>query len=64
MIYKDIILSEQSIKITDNLATVVVSIHLIDKYIDIIVDGHFRYLRVRKKFNGKLKIIAGSSFQI
>ena len=64
MIVKDIIQSEQIIKITDDIATVAVTIHLTGKYIDTPIDGNFRYLRVWKIFDGRWKIIAGSSFQI
>lgn len=64
MTVNDIIPSEQMIKVTDDIAIVAVTIHLTGKYIDTIIDGSFRYLRVWKIFNENWKIIAGSSFQI
>lgn len=56
--------TEQTIKTIENIATVVVTIHLKAKYADQMIDGKFRYLRVWKRFNDSWKIIAGSGFQI
>jgi hypothetical protein len=50
--------------ITDDIATVAVTIHLTGKYMDTIIDEHFRYLRVWKIFDENWKIVAGSSFKI
>ena len=60
----DISSTDQTIKMIDNISTVVVTIHLKAKYADQIIDGKFRYLRVWKLFNNSWKIIAGSGFQI
>jgi hypothetical protein len=64
MTINGIVPSEQVIKITDDIATVAVTIHLTGKYMDTIIDEHFRYLRVWKIFDENWKIVAGSSFQI
>jgi ketosteroid isomerase-like protein len=56
--------SNQTISIIDDIATVVVSIHLNAKYADQMIDGNFRYLRVWKLFGNSWKVIAGSGCQI
>lgn len=60
----DILATDQTIKIIENIATVAVTFHLKAKYADQIIDGKFRYLRVWKLFDTSWKIIAGSGIQI
>lgn len=64
MIVYAITASDQSIKTIETISTVVVTIHLKAKYVDQIIEGKFRYLRVWKQFNNSWKIIAGSGFQL
>lgn len=61
---EDITISDRTIKTFDTISTVVVTIHLKGKYLDQIIDGKFRYLRVWKSHNNSLKLIAGSGIQI
>jgi ketosteroid isomerase-like protein len=56
--------SEQQICITDNIATVAVTMHVRAKYEDNLMENKFRYLRVWKFDNDSWKVIAGSGFQI
>jgi ketosteroid isomerase-like protein len=60
----DISTSDRTIKTTENVSTVVVTVYLKAKYADQIVDGKFRYLRVWKLSDNSWKVIAGSGFQI
>ncbi len=52
--------SEQVINVIDDTAIVSVSIALQGKYIDQVLDGKFRYLRVWKLYGHQWKVIAGS----
>jgi hypothetical protein len=56
--------TEQFIGIIENTATVATTVYLKAKYMDRIIDGKFRYLRVWKLSDNLWKIIAGSGFQI
>jgi hypothetical protein len=60
----DISTSDRTIKTTENVSTVVVTVYLKAKYADQIVDGKFRYLRVWKLSDNSWKVITGSGFQI
>ncbi len=60
MIVNSILSSEQLISIVDDTAIVSVRIELEGKYYEQLINGSFRYLRVWKFVNSKLKVIAGS----
>lgn len=60
----DISTSDQTIKTTENISTVVVTVDLKAKYAEQIIEGKFRYLRVWKLSDHSWKVIAGSGFQI
>ena len=61
----EILATDQIISIIDDETTnVAVTIYLNGKYVDQIIDGKFRYLRVWKLFNNSWKVIAGSGFSI
>jgi hypothetical protein len=60
----DISTSDRTIKTTENVSTVVVTVYLKAKYADQIIDGKFSYLRVWKLSDNSWKVIAGSGFQI
>lgn len=60
----DISTSDRTIKTTENVSTVVLTIDLKAKYADQIIDAKFRYLRVWKWSENSWKVIAGSGFQI
>ncbi|NBA88360.1 DUF4440 domain-containing protein [Emticicia sp. CRIBPO] len=48
------------INLIDKEAVVSVQINLKGKYLDQVIDGRFRYLRVWKEFNGHFMVIGGS----
>jgi hypothetical protein len=60
----DIVVNDQIIKITGDIATVAVTLNLKLQYASQLVDGKFRYLRVWKLDDNSWKVIAGSGFQI
>ena len=60
----DILTTDRTIKTTENISTVVVTVYLKAKYADQIIDGKFRYLRVWKLSNNSWSVIAGCGFQI
>jgi hypothetical protein len=64
MTFYNISTSDLSIKTTENVATVVVTVCLKAKYADKIIDRKFSYLRVWKLFNNHWKVTARSGFQI
>lgn len=54
----------QEIHIIDDIATVVATIQLKANYIDQLINGDFRFLRVWKLNDTGWKVIAGSSIEI
>lgn len=55
---------ERAVSMVDDLSIVSVTIHLQAKYIDQVIDGAFKYLRVWKINEGTWQVIAGSAIQI
>ena len=60
---EDISSSEQFINIIRDTAVVSATITMRGKYLEHIIDGKFRIIRVWKMFGNTLKVIAGSSIQ-
>lgn len=56
--------SEQAIKIHDDFAVVTVKMEISGTYLDFDISGHYRYLRIWKKFGDNWKIVAGSVVKI
>lgn len=55
---------EQVINLIDDTAVASAVIEIKGKYLDQLIDGKFRYMRVWKLFSGKWKVVAGSSIQL
>jgi len=60
----DIMLTNQEINLIEDSAIVVTTIEMKGHYLDNILDGKYRFIRVWKLFNTKWKIIAGSSTRL
>ncbi len=54
----------EEIKITGNIAITIVSMKAKGKVMDKPLEGHFRYLRVWKRFDNTLKIVGASFIQL
>lgn len=57
-------ISDQQICVTDDIATVAVTMHIRAQHAGDFMENKFRYLRVWKLFNNSWKVIAGSGIQI
>jgi hypothetical protein len=55
---------EHEINLIGDNAVISVTVEMKGKYFDHILDGKYRFIRVWKLFNGKWKVIAGSSTQL
>jgi hypothetical protein len=62
--FDHIIATDRIIKVVDDFATVTVTVQLKANYINQIIEGKFKYLRVWKLTKKKWQVIAGSAFQI
>lgn len=60
----EISISEQQICVTDDIATVAVTMYVRANLSNNLIESKFRYLRVWKFANNSWKVIAGSRFQI
>lgn len=64
MIIEDASTEIEEVKITGDIAVSIVSMKAKGKMMDIPLEGHFRYLRVWKRFDDTLKIIGASFIQL